>query len=111
VPSSASHQHHSISDESPTDDLLRFVPPQQPRVLSELEEYLNDSRTDLEMLNKYPSIKKLFIRCNTPIPSSAPVERMFSIGTLVLTPRRNRLSDLYFEHCRLLKIFNCNPLF
>jgi len=64
----------------PTEELLRFIPTQQHRVLKELEEYLNDPLTDLEMLQKYPKMRKLFIRFNIPIPSSAPVERLFSIG-------------------------------
>ena len=36
---------------------------------------------------------ELIIRCNTPIPSSAAVERMFSLGKDMLKPNRSSLSD------------------
>jgi len=59
--------------------------------------YLNDSERDVRMLDRHPQVRKLFIKYNTAIASSAPVERVFSTGALVLTKRRNRLSDTLFE--------------
>jgi len=44
---------------------------------------------------------------NTAIASSALVERLFSIGTLVLSKRRSRLSDSLFETLLLLKVNGC----
>jgi len=53
---------------------------------------------------KHPLILPLFVRLNTTIPSSAPVERLFSQATLVLTARRNRLCDEILEQLILPKI-------
>ena len=73
-------------------------------ISSELETFLSDGRKHLNMLDSYPNIYKLFVQINTPLPSSAPVERLFSIAALILTARRANLSDLLFEHLLLLKI-------
>uniref|UniRef100_T1IRW0 HAT C-terminal dimerisation domain-containing protein n=1 Tax=Strigamia maritima TaxID=126957 RepID=T1IRW0_STRMM len=49
---------------------------------TELDQYLSDPGTDLCILQKYPSLKKIFLRYNTAITSSAPVERLLSSGKL-----------------------------
>ena len=50
----------------------------------------------LECLSKYPKIKQLFLKYSVMIPSSAPVERLFS---LVLSSRCNRLTNGKFDIC------------
>uniref|UniRef100_A0A8C1V5X7 HAT C-terminal dimerisation domain-containing protein n=1 Tax=Cyprinus carpio TaxID=7962 RepID=A0A8C1V5X7_CYPCA len=55
------------------------------------------------VLGRFPRIKVISLRYNTATPSSAPVERLFSQGNLVLTPRRNRLLDKRFERLTLMR--------
>ena len=64
--------------------------------------FLRDAKT-LGCLHKYPTIKKLFLRYNTTLPSSAPVERLFSLENLVLIPKRKRLTDKRFEKLLLMR--------
>ena len=56
------------------------------------------------MLANFPKVKKAFIKYNTPLPSSACVERLFSIAGLVLTPQRSHLNDVSMEQQLLLKM-------
>lgn len=44
-----------------------------------------------------PGLRNAFIDYNTSLPSSAPVERLFSLGKRVLSPMRTLLSDNNFE--------------
>ncbi|XP_067206204.1 uncharacterized protein [Linepithema humile] len=71
----------------------------------ELQRFLKSKSCKVEeMLNDYPKIKKLFVKYNTALPSSASVERMFSVGGSVLTPQRGHLYDDTIEQQILLKI-------
>ena len=94
------------------DSFFEFDSPQLSQVsngeeksLTELEclQYLNEESTELQSLNKYSTIKKLFIYYNTPLPTSAPVERLFSYSGLVLGDRRGSLTDDNFEKLVFLK--------
>lgn len=69
----------------------------------EVAEYLKSGATVLDSLNHFPMIKKLSLKLNAATPSSAPVERLFSLGNLILTPKRNKLSDHKFEKLLLLR--------
>lgn len=53
-------------------------------------QYFTDTKTTCDMLKGYPSILPIFRKFNTPLPSSAQVERTFSYATLVNAPKNNR---------------------
>lgn len=73
---------------------------------TEVINYLK-SGSEMEILNRFPTIKTISMKFNTATPSSAPVERLFSLGSLVLTPRRNRLSAKRFERLLLMRYNHC----
>ncbi|XP_011686460.1 PREDICTED: uncharacterized protein LOC105449160 isoform X2 [Wasmannia auropunctata] len=70
----------------------------------ELYRFLKSNNTNINMLNDYIRIKKFFIEYNTALPSSASVERMFSVGGSIVTPHRGNLNDDTIEYQILLKI-------
>ena len=64
----------------------------------EVDFYLRDKDISIDMLNKYPQIKQLFLKYNTTIPTSAPVERLFSQAARVLTVKLDlkNITDNFF---------------
>ena len=79
-------------------NLLEF--PDKKSGVNQTEQFLRESSPlkhfDLSVFSN-DTIKDLFIKFNTAIPSSAAVERLFSTGKDVLKPKRSRLADKYFE--------------
>ena len=59
-------------------------------------EYLSNVKR-IECFHKYSTIKKLFCMYYAVLSSSAPVERLFSVGSAVLTPKQNTLTGAKFE--------------
>lgn len=86
------------------DDFFVFHQQQNESIEEELQRFLRSTNSNIEMLHEYPKIKTLFIKYNTALPSSASVERLFSVGGAVLTPQRGRLNDDSMEHQLLLRI-------
>lgn len=62
----------------------------------EFMRYLEDPRSEIESLRDYPTIKKLYLKANTVLPSSAHVERLFSYATMLAIPKFNLLTPKNF---------------
>ena len=52
---------------------------------------------DLSLLKTMPIMEKLFRKYNCSLPGSAPVERMFSHGGIILSKRRAQLWWQFFN--------------
>ena len=59
----------------------------------EVLQFLEDPNNNLESLHRYPKIKNVFLKFNTSLTSSAPVEHLFSFASIILQGRRGRLTD------------------
>jgi hypothetical protein len=72
--------------------------------------YFLEQATSMSLLlqPKYEKIKKVFIKYNTKLISSASVERLFSIAKHVLTNSRTRLLDENFEKLIILNVSRKN---
>lgn len=66
-------------------------------------QYFAETDEDFGVFNRYPEIKNVCLKYNTPLPSSAPVERLFSFATMTNTPKAYRLPDSNFEKRVILK--------
>ena len=74
--------------------------------MNQIEQFLRENpplkHFDLSVFSN-DTIKNLFIKFSTPIPSSAAVGRLFSTGKDVLRPKRSRLTDKHFEMLLFLR--------
>lgn len=80
---------------------------QQRGVMEEIRKYVEGTGKSLECLQDFPRMKQLFLRYNTTLPSTAPVQRLFSQKGNLVTSQRNFLTDDYFERIQLLR-YNSN---
>ncbi|KAM9392065.1 uncharacterized protein zbedx [Pholidichthys leucotaenia] len=90
----------------------KSVQVQQVGVMDEVRKYVEGMGKSLECLQDFPRVKQLFLKYNTTLPSTAPVQRLFSQKGNVVTSQKSFLSDDYFERIQLLR-YNSNlcPLF
>uniref|UniRef100_A0A671TQG9 HAT C-terminal dimerisation domain-containing protein n=1 Tax=Sparus aurata TaxID=8175 RepID=A0A671TQG9_SPAAU len=94
---------HSLSTDSAIEDEFFSFEDEEDTsasVESQVADYLKQG---MDTLDRFPLIKKISVKYNAATPSSAPVERPFSLGKLVFTPKRNRLTDKRFEMLLLLR--------
>lgn len=74
-----------------------------------LKSYLQAKITlDIKVVKQHKLIEELFLKFNTALPSSAPVEREFSYALMLNAPKFNKLTDSNFEK-RVLWV--CNEQF
>lgn len=80
-----------ISYSNPNANRRNFI---DHSIESEVAQYLADNRLNTGILDEYRFIRKAYYKFNTTLPSSAPVERVFSQSTI---------SDANFEKTLFLK--------
>ena len=70
-----------------------------------INDWLNVGSKSIESQNFMgeKTLVQLFLKLNTAIPSSAAVERLFSLGRDILRDKRASLSDKNFERLMFLK--------
>ncbi len=100
-------QNCQVSQESASVNEKGFYPARKrPRKTNtarqEVELFLIDESEEMESINNYSRIKKVFIKYNVILPSSASSERLFSQAKLLLRSHRQRIADENFEKQLLL---------
>ncbi|XP_077415188.1 zinc finger BED domain-containing protein 4 [Vanacampus margaritifer] len=80
---------------------------QERGVTEEIRKYVEGTGKSLECLQDFPRVKQLFLKYNTTLPSTAPIQRLFSQKGNLATSQRNVLTDDYFERIQLLR-YNIN---
>ena len=79
------------------------VAPDSNSLSKQLEDFLASKLTSIRMLKDYTLIAQAFLKANSTLPSSAAVERLFSVAGMILTPRRCKMSDKLFDKMVFLK--------
>ena len=104
-PNSVTNQSLNQNKSNSKNDSLLFYADESDHEndIDEVTKFLKSKRRDLEELKEYPIIEEIFREKNTILASSAFVERMFSLGALILTQKRQRLGNKSFEKQLMLK--------
>lgn len=102
-----------VNDAEENEDEIQFergfgaksiLPAEEQQIMQEIENYLESDLEDVSMLFRFPSVKLVFMKFNAPMPSSAAVERFFSYVGMILSPRRQNMTDDHVEQHALLKV-------
>ena len=92
-------------------DFFKSLKPRRALETEELDRFLSDGSAASESILNFPILSRLFLRYNTALPSSASVERLFSVAGSIFKPTRSRLKDKNFEMLLFLKVNgDCNFL-
>lgn len=75
----------------------------EEKVELEIYRFFEDRDTDFKILNRYQFVTHIFIRFNTPLPTSAPIEQLFSFEKIMNANRHNNLNDKLFVLLLFLK--------
>ncbi|XP_073349471.1 uncharacterized protein [Pagrus major] len=75
-----------------------------PSATKQLDSYLTYSTDNIKILKTFPVVLKLSVKLNTPLPTSAACERLFSIAGLIFSPKRAWLAVNTFENQLLLRM-------
>ena len=74
-----------------------------PMFKKQMDLFIKDKDVSLLTLEKYASIESCFIRYNTHLSTSGPIERIFSLTNYILNNKRSSLTDSMFEKLIFLK--------
>ncbi|KAI4463185.1 transposase-related [Holotrichia oblita] len=100
-------QSSSTSECDTEEEFFVFTSPnlekKQSNTELQLVTFLNDKSKSLASLDNYTLVRLMFVRFNTSLCSSAPVERLFSFAGFICSPRRGSLSDSSFRKLLFLK--------
>ena len=73
---------------------------------SELQLFLESNNDELSAYARWPKLRQLFTKLNTPVPASAACERLFSCAELIFRPHRCSMTEGNFENSLLVKLNN-----
>ena len=92
------------------DDLFAFISADtslpsasNESVVDEVDRYLANADVTVTSLLNYPHLVEAFLKYNSPLPSSAAVERLFSCAGQILVQRRCKVSDTMFQKLVFLR--------
>lgn len=70
-------------------------------IVNEALLYLENEDRRLSLLQQFPTIKKMFIKFNTPLPSSATIERIFNKRARIVP--KNLENNIILKSNRIFK--------
>ena len=94
----------SASTSDKEDDFFSSLKRKPSKGIAEIENYMSMNSRQLSVLDSFPSLRKLSVMLNMPLPASAACKRLFSTAGLIFTLKRANLDATKFENQLLLKL-------